>query len=274
MLRSGAVLVLGVVLGTAVIPTVASSTTDRCNSFLGVTGACSTTDGSSLTISGTKQQPGSQPPSSRGPRHGDRGTDPAPADPRSELEKCLDDWEFATCFERVRNQPNTPAAPPALPTITINDLARFAPAPVVATAEPGDVAIVGMPANFVSAASAQTVSGTLFGVPITVRFTPVAYVYTYGDGTSATLDAPGRTWAALGQAQFTATPTSHVYLARGTFSTRVDVRYAAAVDLGAGWFPVAGELRTDGPSRSIRVLEARTALVAHTCAEKPAAPGC
>ncbi|MFJ4175685.1 hypothetical protein [Microbacterium sp. NPDC089696] len=236
-------------------------------------GTCASTDGTALTISGTKQQPGGPPASGR-PRNGDRPTDPAPTDPRSDLERCLDDWEFATCFERVRNQPNTPAPPPGVPAVTIADLARFAPPPLAASTEPGDVAIVGMPANFVGAASMQTVSGTLFGLPITVRFTPVGYDYTYGDGASASLSEPGRTWAALGQAQFTATPTSHVYSERGTYRADVDVRYSAEVDLSAGWFPVAGEIRTDGPARDIRVLEARTALVAHTCAENPGAPGC
>lgn len=246
--------------------------TQGCDVRAIANGICSATNGSTLTISGTKQQPGTPPPVGK-PRK-KNNTNPTPTDPRSEMERCLDDWEFATCFERSRNQPNIPAAPPALPTVTITDLVQFAPAPTATTAEPGDVAIAGMPANFVSAAAAHTASGTLFGEPIAVRFTPVAYVYTYGDGTSATLDAPGRTWAALGQAQFTATPTSHVYRERGTYRADVDVRYAAEVDLGTGWFPVAGELRTDGPSRSIRVLEARTALVAHTCAENPGAPGC
>ncbi|KNY08005.1 hypothetical protein AKH00_00245 [Microbacterium sp. GCS4] len=233
--------------------------------------SCST-NGSTLTISGTKQQPGTPPPAGKPRSKSD--TAPAPADPRSELQRCIDDWEFARCFELMPNRPNVPSAPPSLPTVTIADLAQFAPPPVATTAEPGDVAIAGMPANFVSAASTQTVSGTLFGMPITVRFTPVAYDYTYGDGTATTRDAPGRTWAELGQAQFTTTPTSHVYRERGTYRADVDVRYAAEVDLGTGWLPVAGELRTDGPGRDIRVFEARTALVAHTCAENPGAPGC
>ncbi|MCM3780572.1 hypothetical protein [Microbacterium hydrocarbonoxydans] len=158
--------------------------------------------------------------------------------------------------------------------MTITDLQQFAPAPTLAATEPGGVGIAGLPTNFVASASVQTTAGTLFGAPITARFTPIAYDYTYGDGSSATLSTPGRTWADLGQAQFTPTPTSHVYARRGVYFADVDVRYSAEVDLGAGWMPVPGEVRTDGPAQRIRVLEARTALVAHTCAERRDAPGC
>lgn len=265
---------IALIVATSLLAFADVTTSRGCDATSPWTGGCTTaTDGSTLTISGTKQQPGTPPPAGK-PRSKSDTTAPTPADPRSELQRCIDDWEFARCFELIPNRPNVPSAPPSLPTVTIADLAQFAPPPVAATAEPGDVAIVGMPANFVSAASTQTVSGTLFGVAITVRFTPVAYDYTYGDGTATTRDAPGRTWAELGQAQFTTTPTSHVYRERGTYRADVDVRYAAEVDLGTGWLPVAGELRTDGPGRDIRVLEARTALVAHTCAENPGAPGC
>ncbi len=131
-----------------------------------------------------------------------------------------------------------------------------------------------MPTNFTAAASTQIQDRELFGAPLRVRFTPASYVYTYGDGTSAIVTTPGRTWEALGQAQFTPTPTSHVYREPGVYSSEVDIRYTAQVDVGAGWIDVPGQLTTPGPTQEIRILEARTALVAHTCLEKPTAPGC
>lgn len=131
-----------------------------------------------------------------------------------------------------------------------------------------------MPTNFLGAASVQTQTGELFGISFRVRFSPAAYDYTYGDGTSATLTTPGQTWAALGQAQFTPTATSHIYRAPGTYLAEVDVRYSAEIDLGGGWMPVDGHLNTDGPDQEIRILEAHTALVAHTCEENPAGIGC
>lgn len=158
--------------------------------------------------------------------------------------------------------------------LTIEDLAQFTPDPVTTTAEPGNAGVVGMATNFVATVAAHTVSGTLLDRPVTVRFTPARVVFDHGDGTTATAPDGGRTWATLGQAPFTATPTSHVYTRRGTYTTRTTVAYTAEVDVGGGWFPVSGELSVDGASRQIRIYEATTALVARTCEERPAAAGC
>jgi hypothetical protein len=187
----------------------------------------------------------------------------------------MSDWDsMVRCFRA--QQPSDPAAPeqPPLPAITMNDLAAFAPEPVTTVGEPGNVGVAGMPTNFVATASAHTRTGTLFGIPLTVRFTPSGFDFHYGDGSTASTDTGGQTWASLRQAQFTPTTTSHVYEERGTYLADVDVRYTAEIDLGLGWFPVTGELTTDGPTSEIRIFEAHTALVAHTCQQRPSAPGC
>lgn len=162
----------------------------------------------------------------------------------------------------------------AIPAITITDLARFAPAGTPLTGEPDNLGVAGLPTNFVASASAQTQSGELFGFPIQVRFTPVSYVFHYGDGSSASTSDGGASWESLGQTQFTPTDTSHTYAERGEYDARVDVNYTAELDLGGGWFDVDGQLTTNGPTQSIRIFEAHTALVANTCAERPSAPGC
>jgi hypothetical protein len=46
------------------------------------------------------------------------------------------------------------------------------------------VGIVGMPMNFVATAGVHEQAGTLFDLPVTVRFTPTSYRFIYGDGTS------------------------------------------------------------------------------------------
>ncbi|UYO95894.1 hypothetical protein OED01_09755 [Microbacterium sp. M28] len=196
---------------------------------------------------------------------------------KSEFEQCLDDWNrYIGCFQRA--DPADPAAPsapaPAIPAVTITDLARFAPAGAVVAGEPDNVGVAGLPTNFVASASAHTVSGELFGYPITVRFTPAGFDFDYGDGTAATTSDGGRSWSALGQAQFTPTTTSHVYSERGEYDASVDVRYTAEIDLGIGWFPVDGEVTSAGPAQRIRIFEAHTALVAHTCEQAPSSPGC
>ncbi|MCT1476912.1 hypothetical protein [Microbacterium sp. p3-SID336] len=171
-------------------------------------------------------------------------------------------------FEVVRI--TSPAGGP----LTISDLTAFAPDPVAATSDPAGAGVAGLPTNFVAPATVHTRTGTLLDLPVTVRFTPVAFDFDYGDGTTTTTTTAGQTWAALHRPQFTPTATSHTYRDRGTYTAHVTVHYAAEVDLGNGWFPVDGELTIPGPAQTLRIYEATTALVQHTCTEQPTAPGC
>ncbi len=52
------------------------------------------------------------------------------------------------------------------------------------------------------------------------------------------------------------------------------VEYAASVDFGGGWRPVAGVVRAASAGYGVRVVEVRTALVDRTCLENPRGPGC
>lgn len=244
---------------------------------------------SSLTISGTQQRPGAPAipnspgvPGSRSGTAPQGPTEPAPPSERAiRLAECMDDGGTVRCSTHVSPTDAAPpsdlpsdVAAPATPVITITDLARFAPAPTVATAEPGNVGIVDLPANFTASAQTQVQTGELFGLPLTVRFTPRTYLYDYGDGTTATLTTPGRTWESLGQPQFTPTPTTHVYRERGDYIATVTIGYSVEIDLGAGWVPLAGQMTIPGTPQAIRILEAHTALVAHTCDEDPDGIGC
>lgn len=240
------------------------------------------TDGRTVVVSGTQTRPSADAPRNNTPGSDSPSSPSSPAFPVHEFDfdSCLDDWNSSRgCFRATaaEDQPPPPvpgADTPAAPAVTIDDLAQFAPDPVVNAAEPDNVGVVGMPTNFVAAASVHTRAGTLFGAPLTVRFTPVSYEFVHGDGTATTSTTGGQTWSALGQAPFTPTPTSHTYRERGTYRASVTVRYTAEVDLGGGWFRVAGELTSPGPAREIRIFEAHTALVAFTCAQRPSAPGC
>ena len=234
------------------------------------------TDSYTVVISGTQTQTSSDGPRDSAPRP-DSPSSPAFPVHEFDFDSCLDDWNSSRgCFRTVIDEePSSPGTDsPAAPAITIDDLAQFAPDPVANEGEPDNVGVAGMPTNFIAAASVHTRSGTLFGAPLSVRFTPVSYEFVHGDGTSATSSTGGQTWSALGQSPFTPTSTSHVYSERGTYQAHVTVRYAAEVDLGGGWFPVAGDLTIRGPAREIRIFEAHTALVAFTCAQRPSAPGC
>jgi len=280
MLRPGIALMTAALIAVGLVGQTSPARTDSCTGNVALVGACGSTDGSSLTISGTRERPGtgstdpSTPTAPGSPNS--PGTRSGPSDEAIRFAECMDDQGTTRCARELPTPgaPETAPQAPGIPAITISDLVQFAPEPTRTVAEPGNVGIAGLPTNFVAAAEVHIRGGELLGMPLRVRFTPAGYDYTYGDGSTATLDAAGQTWEALGQAQFTPTPTSHTYRTPGIYPAAVDVRYAAEVDLGGGWQPITGELTSRGRAQNIRVLSARTALVAHTCLERPAAAGC
>lgn len=261
----------------AVVLVFPAETPDQPPPQTGIEGAWASNSDNAVVISGTQTEQANPGTDNRAPENGSPGEPNYPVH-EFNFESCLDDWNSARgCFRNTVEE-EEPAEPdseqPAAPEITITDLAQFAPEAISPLAEPDNVGIAGIPTNFVAASSVRTTSGTLFSAPISVRFTPVGYDFDYGDGTITSSASGGATWAALGQATFTPTATSHTYTQRGTYSASVAVRYTAEVDLGGGWFAVAGQLTTDGPPQAIVIYEANTALVARTCAEQPGAPGC
>lgn len=253
-----------------------------CRASEQISVGCSS-DGSSVTVTGTQTQPQS-PGTSSGPGPSYHGTNPgpgtsAPRYSRPQQNYDTDDCRGVSDLRCVRGAepgltPEAPAPAPAAPTISITDLVTLTPATATPIADPSNVGIAGLPTNFVTTASVHTRTGTLFGAPLTARFTPVGYDFAYGDGTTAHTTTPGATWDALGQPQFTPTATSHTYTDRGTYDTTVTIHYTAEIDLGTGWIPLTGTLTIPGPTQQIRIYEAHTALVAHTCTEQPTAPGC
>lgn len=204
------------------------------------------------------------PPSAGGPR--DTGG------PRGRTEETV--AEGAACVPSLEDLCRGNYETASIPDPTMDDLASFRPAAPAAATEPANIGIAGMPTNLVVAASGHTVAGELFGYAVTVRFTPVGFVFEHGDGTSARTATPGATWASLGQAQFTPTPTSHTYAARGQYTVTASTIYTAQVDFGGGWRPVPGTLTLSSAGYPVRIVQARTALVDRTCIEAPAAPGC
>ncbi|MGP6178090.1 hypothetical protein ACTU6U_12435 [Microbacterium sp. A196] len=252
--------------------TVASS--NACPQWQEELGNCGVDNtGTDIIIDGTHETGGTDG-TETGPDDWQVPTDPGTPQGPSDLDTCLDDWESdKNCFDPIAENEEEDEDP-GIPPVTITDLVRFAPAGSVLTGEPNNVGVAGLPTNFVTAASTQTVAGELFGFPLSVRFTPAAYDFIYGDGATSTSSTGGATWADLAQVQFTPTDTSHAYRERGTYIAQVNVRYSAEVDFGTGWFPVTGQVTANGAPQEIRIFEAHTALVAFTCAEAPHSPGC
>jgi hypothetical protein len=108
-----------------------------------------------------------------------------------------------------------------------------------------------------------------------VRFTPVSWHWSYGDGAEASHPYPGATWSAQGIPEFYPTATSHVYAERGTYSIDLDVDFGAEYRFAGGpWVGIAGVLTVPADRLVITVGDARTVLVQHECTRNPSGPGC
>lgn len=240
-------------------------------------------DDGGVNVDGSQDQGGSEGTDPGGgwdegwwPDDTDEWDEPAwlPPDPkiREEFENCMRRYaQFDLCFRESMPPEEDPED--AIPPITIHDVARFVPTGHTLTVEPAGIGIIGLPTNFVTDAATETVAGELFGVPLTVRFTPVSYLFDYGDDHTERTTTPGIRWEDENLPQFTATETSHVYKTRGEYDTAVTITYTAELNLGSGWTEIPGSLDATA-TQSIRVYKVTKALVQHTCIENPAGPSC
>ncbi|HWR86056.1 MAG TPA: hypothetical protein VN200_08695 [Rhodoglobus sp.] len=168
-----------------------------------------------------------------------------------------------------------PEAPTATPTVTLADVAQFRPQSATQSMEPEGWMVVGLEANFFASSGIHQVDGTLLGQPASVRFTPVAFHWDYGDGTTRTSAVGGASWGDLGAREFDATPTSHAYSAPGTYTITLAIDYAAQYRFGAGaWMPVPGVVRVQANQLNAVAGDAKTVLVERQCTVDPSGPGC
>lgn len=180
------------------------------------------------------------------------------------------------CYESAPEpDPEPEPATPAEPAVTIRDVATFLPSGPASLGEPNGWGVVGLPVNFVSDAASEVVDGMLFGRPLEVRFTPVAFRWATSDGDVVESAGGGATWGDLGQAEFSDTATSHRFAASGTYRVEhtavlgAEYRFAGSV-----WRPIAGTLNISGPPQEVLIGEFDTVLTAGDCNSRPDEPGC
>ena len=160
-------------------------------------------------------------------------------------------------------------------TPTLSDIASFRPQVGTAHMQPNGWGVVGIHTNFYATGDAHVVTGTLLGQPASVRFTPIAWHWDYGDGTAASAGSPGGTWAQLGIREFDATPGSHLYSVKGGYTVALDIEYAAEYQYaGQPWLPISGTLLLSANDLAITTWNVKTVLVAEDCLDDPTAPGC
>jgi hypothetical protein len=176
-------------------------------------------------------------------------------------------------YGSVRDEFITVSAP--LPELTLSDIASFAPGVGSQHMEPNGWIVTGLHTNFYSDAANSTVTGTLLGYAVAVRFTATAWRWDYGDGSSTTSATPGASWAALGLKEFDATATSHVFATPGAFTITLSVGFSAEYQFaGQPWKAIAGTLWADAPPLTAVSGDADTVLVARDCLVNPGGPGC
>ncbi len=159
--------------------------------------------------------------------------------------------------------------------VTLSDLVNFRPARGTNHMQPNGWMIVGLDTNFYAQAGVQVQNGTLLGEPARVRFTPVRYRWSYGDGTGTSSTTAGDTWQALRVAEFDPTPNSHVYQQRGTYFIDLSIDFAAEYTWAGGhWTPIAGSIAVPANRLVATAGSAKTVLVEHDCITNPTGPGC
>lgn len=252
-----------VLFGLDVVPAFANSDsgcsqTDVVSHLCHVSGAV---NGDAVDVSGTTTSPGSSNaggPKRGVPKGGSNGR-PKPAAPLAPADP----------LKVVRSEFG------ATNPLTIIDLASFKPRPGTDHMEPNGWMIVGLDTNFYAATGNEIVDGTLLGQPASVRFTPVAWHWTYGDGTSATRRTAGSTWAAQGIQQFDPTATSHVYRKAGSYYIDLSIEFGAEYKFATGdWVPVDGTIAVPANRLKATAGSAKTVLVNRDCTQNPSGPGC
>jgi hypothetical protein len=189
---------------------------------------------------------------------------------------CLDGRHAFLPPAKAPAQPVDPApVVPAAAGVSLEDVAQFVPRDASMRSQPNGWALVGAPVNLLTDAGPEVVDGTLLGRPAQVRFVPVSFTWDHGDGTTVTVQGPGGSWRDLGQRDFTATSTSHVYGQVGEREVTLSIGYAASYRFdGGGWQQIAGTLPVQVGPVMLRVLEGSTVLVGGVCGSPDAGPGC
>ena len=215
-----------------------------------------------VNLGGSTTTPRTPQQASGGPRQGGGANTDAPPPVACTIAQCREEYTLV--------RPTDGRGP-----ITLADLVNFRPVAGVERMEPNGWMVVGLDTNFYVATGAHVQNNLLLGLPAAVRFTPVAYHWSYGDGTSVTRTAKGSSWAAQALPEFSPTATSHVYRDPGTYTIALTTDFRAEYSFGgAAWIPIDGTVPVASAPLTATAGSADTVLVARECTVSPKGPGC
>ena len=149
------------------------------------------------------------------------------------------------------NPPTTP-----VPVFTVDDLRRLPlPKAKLNVQPPTGRTLVNVATNLYASSASRTFDITLLGTPVRVNARPVAWTWTYGDGTTRTFDSPGAPYPDLG--------TAHVWSDPGTYSVGLTTTWAATYSVAGGPdLPVDGTAEVASPPATVTAVATRAELVA------------
>lgn len=162
-------------------------------------------------------------------------------------------WQYqgTRCLTRQEAQDGE-----ALPGLTLEDFRRLPIPAQEVLLEPGNgYALVGVPLNVVAGTAPALLQTQLLGAAVSVRATPVAWHWDFGDGTAlGPLADPGAAYPALG--------TTHTYERGGTLTVTLTTTYAGEYSVDGGAFaPVPGTADVVSVPVPLDVLTGGGALV-------------
>lgn len=152
---------------------------------------------------------------------------------------------------------------------SVHDLESFRPKQPKQFSEPYGWSLLGLHTNFVSRAKPHVVIGELVGHSAEVRFIPVRFRRSFGDGHSQSTSHKGSRWTSA----WAHTLTDHTYWSTGVVTVRLVVDYVADYRFsGLDWVRLDGIVSRSAPPLELRIFDATTVLVAREC--EPSAVGC
>lgn len=140
---------------------------------------------------------------------------------------------------------------------TVEDFRRLPLPPATSVVEPpgGDV-LINIETNAYATASTTTIPTDVLGQPVTVRATPVAYTWDFGDGgTVGPTSDPGAPYPSLRNA--------HVYTVPGDYAITLTTTYAGEFSVAGGpYLPIDGTAEVASPAQAVTAHSATSELVA------------
>ena len=155
------------------------------------------------------------------------------------------------CVGGGRPLPTTP-----VPVFTVDDLRRLPlPKAKLNVQPPTGRTLVNVATNLYASSAPRTFDITLLGTPVRVDARPVAWTWTYGDGTTRTFDAPGAPYPDLG--------TAHTWSDPGTYAVGLTTTWTATYSVAGGPdLPVDGTAEVASPPATVTAVATRAELVA------------